>query len=206
MGPACRKVRLQPAQQGVSLAVVMMVLLVVSVAGIAAARLALLGEASARNDRDKQIAFQAAEAALIDAENEIDGVGASGCTSLRTDKFLATQSVMAPGSCGTSAAERGLCMPAASSTSKPTWAAVDFLDQSGTAPTVAYGSYTCRSFDAGAGVKAARVPRYLIERVPDKTPGQAPDAVIYRITAMGFGPRVETRSVLQVEYRKKDVP
>lgn len=195
-----------PGQRGASLVVVMLVLLVVTVTGIAGARLALLGEMSARHDRDTQIAFESAEAAIIDAENEIDGVATTACTALRTDKFLAKDLVIPAGSCGTTTVERGLCAPLdEGSTAKPVWVSVDFLDNSSTAVTAEYGSFTCRTFDAGSGVKPARAPRYIIERVPDKTPGKPSDAFMYRITAMGFGPRVDTRTVVQVEYRKKDI-
>lgn len=192
-------------QRGASLVVVMLVLLVVTVTGIAGARLALLGEMSARHDRDTQIAFEAAEAAIIDAENEIDGVASSGCTALRATKFLASGFVVPAATCANTTAERGLCAPPDSSTAKPVWVTVDFLDNSSTAGTAEYGSFTCRTFDAGSGVKAARPPRYVIERVPDKTPGKPADAFMYRITAMGFGPRIDTRTVVQVEYRKKDI-
>ena len=50
-------------ERGASLVVVMLVLLLVTVIGIAGTRLALLSEMSARHDRDTQIAFEAAEAA-----------------------------------------------------------------------------------------------------------------------------------------------
>ena len=192
-------------QRGASLVVVMLVLLVVTVTGIAGARLALLGEMSARHDRDTQIAFESAEAALIDAENEIDGVGASACATLRANKFLAKDFVVGAGTCGNTTGERGLCAPPDDSTAKPVWVTVDFLDNSSSAGTAEYGAFTCRTFDAGSGVKPARAPRYVIERVQDKTPGKPADAFMYRITAMGFGPRIDTRTVVQVEYRKKDI-
>jgi type IV pilus assembly protein PilX len=191
-------------QRGASLVVVMVVLLIVTVIGIAGARLALLGEMSARHDRDTQIAFEAAEAAVMDAESDIDREGALDCASLRPQIDL---SLVPEGSCLTSTTERGLCGPAPSSTAKPTWASVDFLDNSSTAPTVQYGSFTCRAFASGAGMKPERPPRYLIEWDKDMTPGFSADGAdlppLYRITAMGFGPRLDTRAVIQVEYRSK---
>lgn len=193
-------------ERGASLVVVMIVLLVVTVLGIAGSRLALLGEASARHDRDSQIAFESAEAALIDAENDIDRVGAAACANLRLVEKIPEriESVVIPaGTCNTSASERGMCAVAAAGAAKPTWASVDFLDQSGSAPTVEYGTFTCRSFDTGSGIKPSRPPRYLIEIMEDRTPGTATGSVMYRITAMGFGPRVDTRAVVQVEYRKR---
>ena len=47
-------------------------LVAVLLLGISAAQIALQGEKSSRNDRDRQIAFQAAEAALMDAEMDIE--------------------------------------------------------------------------------------------------------------------------------------
>ena len=171
-----------PRERGASLVVVMLVLLLVTVIGIAGTRLALLSELSASHDRDTQIAFEAAEAAVMDN---------------------AAQYNTTPGACLASAGERGLCGPAASATAKPTWASVDFLNDGSSAPTVAYGTFTCRTYAAGSGLKPARPPRYLIEVVPDKTPGMPVGSYMYRITAMGFGPRIDTRSVIQVEYRQK---
>jgi type IV pilus assembly protein PilX len=196
-------------EKGASLIVVLLVLLVVTVVGISGAQLALLGERSARHDRDMQIAFESAEAAVVDAENDIRNRGTSGCGSLRGSKFTTVDNMTIPlGSCLTTTGERGICAPAASPDLKPTWATADFLDESSGAPTAEYGDYTCSNFEIGGGVKPARAPRYLVEVMKDVTPGgdaSAPQAsaTIYRITAMGFGPRVDTRAVVQVEFRKE---
>lgn len=190
-------------QRGITLVVVLILLVIVTLVGIAGARIALLGERSTRNDRDYQIAWQAAEAALMDAQFDIRGPNASG--SQRMALFSENNtSVFLPG-CNTSSDHRGLCEP---SETKPVWASVDFLDESNSATTVAYGTYTGRAFDAGAtGVRPARVPRYIIEWVPDTTPllnassGSKP--IMYRITAMGFGTRDDVQVVLQVAFKKE---
>ena len=64
-------------EHGVSLIIVMIVLAVVSLLGVAGIQISSLGEKSARNDRDLQIAFQSAEAAFLDAEYDIRGPIAS---------------------------------------------------------------------------------------------------------------------------------
>jgi type IV pilus assembly protein PilX len=201
------ELHLQSRQRGAALVVVMVVLLIVTVTGIASARVALLGEQTARHDRDMQIAFEGAEAAIVDAEYDIRNRGADGCASLRGNtKFAAPDPGGIPsGSCLSTAGERGICAPAASDAAKPTWASVDFTNDSATAMTARLGEFTCRSFDAGAGVKPARPPRYMIELIPDRSPGQSASEqrVMYRITAMGFGPREDTRAVVQVEFRKE---
>jgi len=56
------------SQHGVSLIMVMLILIVVSVLGVGSAQIALMSERGARNDRDQQVAWQAAEAALNDAD------------------------------------------------------------------------------------------------------------------------------------------
>ena len=62
-----RMVRASGRQRGASLIVSLLMLVAVLVLGISAAQIALQGEKASRNDRDRQIAFQAAEAALMDA-------------------------------------------------------------------------------------------------------------------------------------------
>lgn len=190
-------------QRGITLVVVLILLVIVTLVGIAGARIALLGERSTRNDRDYQIAWQAAEAALMDAQFDIRGPNTSGSQRMALFNENNT-SVFLPG-CNTSSDHRGLCEP---SEGKPVWASVDFLDESNSATTVAYGAYTGRAFDAGAtGVRPARVPRYIIEWVPDTTPllsassGSKP--IMYRITAMGFGTREDVQVVLQVAFKKE---
>ena len=190
-------------QHGVTLIIVLILLVTVTLLGIGGARIALLGERSTRNDRDYQVAWQAAEAALMDAQFDIRGPNASGSQRMALFNENNT-SVFLPG-CNTATAHRGLCEPAVG---KPVWASVNFLDETASATTVAYGTYTGRSFDAGGvGVKPARVPRYLIEWVPDSTPlGSASSGakpIMYRITAMGFGPREDVQVVLQVAFKKE---
>ncbi|MBC7719609.1 MAG: hypothetical protein H7Z77_07440, partial [Chitinophagaceae bacterium] len=49
-------------QQGASLIMVLIVLTVVSLLGVAGIQISMMSERGARNDRDQQIAWQAAEA------------------------------------------------------------------------------------------------------------------------------------------------
>ncbi len=190
-------------QRGVTLVIVLMLLVIVTLLGVGAARIALLGERSTRNERDYQVAWQSAEAALMDAQFDIRGPNADAAqrVALFTPDDI---SKFVPG-CNTAADFRGLCWP---SEGKPVWAQVDFLNESANAPTVAYGTFTGRAFDAGGlGVKPARLPRYMIEVVRDQTPmGSASTGakpIMYRITAMGFGPREDVQVVLQIAFKKE---
>ena len=59
------------AQRGVTVVVCLVMMLLVMLLGASAARLGLQGEQSVRGERDREIALQAAEDALADAERAI---------------------------------------------------------------------------------------------------------------------------------------
>lgn len=184
-------------QRGISLIIVMIVLAVVSVLGVAGMQISSLGEKSARNDRDLQIAFQSAEAALLDAEYDIRGPIAStrrtrfgnGLTNFTVD-------------CGTND-NAGLC--AVPETGLPAWLTVDFKATDATAKTAAFGQFTAQPFQAGtAGLQPARRPRYVIEPIRDTAAGgtsrdqsQENPSISYRVTAIGYGPRDDIQTVIQ---------
>ena len=193
-------------QCGASLILVMIILTIVSMIGIAGIQISTMSERSARNDRDYQIAWQSAEAGLVDATLELYGSG----TSLRRNVFEASN-VLAyfVDGCGTTGDSRGLCTLA--QTGRPTWVDVNFETTGSAAPTTEYGQFTNRTFTAGgAGVQPARRPRYVMEPIRDDAgPGSqcrnlalADCPPVFRITAMGFGPRVDIQAVLQIIYRK----
>ena len=190
-------------QRGASLIMVMIILTIVSLLGIAAIQISMMSERGARNDRDMQLAWQSAEAALMDAENDLFGPGTSSRRAVFTP---VTDSSLFIDGCGSTGNSIGLCRLV--TTGKPSWLTVDFTDATSSAPTTAYGTYTARSFAAGgAGVQPAKVPRYIIEAIKDPgdtnglmiAPGQS--KYVYRVTAMGFGPRSDIQAVVQMVYR-----
>lgn len=186
-------------QRGASLIVVMMVLTVVSLLGIAGIQIATMSERSARNDRDMQIAWQAAEAALIDAEFDIFGPG----TSTRRDIFKNSNDISSfVVGCGSTGISKGLCTLVDSG--KPAWLTVDFTDTSNSAKTAVFGQFTNRTFPSGnLGIQPSKAPRYIIEPIPDPERDRTSSVTtyIYRVTAMGFGPRDDIQAVLQMIYR-----
>jgi type IV pilus assembly protein PilX len=182
-------------QRGASLITILIILMAVELISVAAAQHALMGERSAHNARDVDIAQQAAEAALHDAEMDMTD---SQNTLTRTAVFDGKSSIPFIVGCGTSGTSWGLC--ASNSTGTPAWLSVDFTDTSNSARTVALGTFTGQSFGVGTGIRPAQLPRYLIEAVPD-TSGTPGSSFVYRVTAMGFGPRIETQVVLQMVYR-----
>jgi len=184
-------------QRGVSLIVVMLILVVVSLLGVGAAQIAFMGERGARNDRDMQVAWQSSEAALLDAECDIHGPCTSTPTTRRDD--FTNFSAFTAG-CSTT----GLC--ALNQTGLPAWLTVDFTATGSSAQTVAYGTYTGQSFAAGiVGVQPSKKPRYIVEVIPDRfidrDATKPPTAFLYRVTAMGFGPRDDIQSIHQILYR-----
>lgn len=197
-----RYVKSVRAQRGVTLIVVLLILVVVTLLGIGGAQIALLGERSTRYDRDYLVASQAAEAALMDAEFDIRGPGGT-----RKDNFNQADFGFFVPNCGTSGTLRGLCEPNADGT-KPIWATVDFLETGTSAPTVKFGEFTGRTFDDGdKGIKPALAPRYIIELIDDGAPGGNAEggkvAKMYRVTAIGFGPRSDNQVVMQIAFRKE---
>jgi type IV pilus assembly protein PilX len=182
-------------QIGMSLIMVMLILVAASLLGIGAAQISMMSERGARNDRDQQMAWQAAEASIMDAESDI-----FNSTSTRKSIFDGkTQSAFISG-CGSSGTSIGLCALATSG--KPAWLTVDFTDTSTSAHTTALGTFTGRTFAAGgAGIQPAAVPRYVIEIVPDTIGDKSDPSFVYRITSMGFGPRADIQAVLQTLYR-----
>lgn len=208
-------------QSGVSLVVVLLLLVIVSMLGIASMQIAMMGERGARNDRDMQIAWQSAEAALVDAEIELRGP--NHASNSRTNKIQSSPQIPLSG-CDASAAWRGFCSPKTNGKSKPTWLLVDFTKTGNDAQSVALGTYTGRSYknagaDLGTGIQPALAPRYIMEDVSvadaanagggmvtagyksaPKTGKEATER-LYRVTAIGFGPRSDIQAAAQTLIR-----
>ena len=194
------------SERGASLIMVMIILTIVSILGIAGIQISMMSERGARNDRDQQIAWQSAEAALMDAEIDMFGPGAS---TRRASTFAPQTNLSAfIDGCGTSGNSVGLCTII--STGKPAWLTVPFNATDSTAATTEFGAFTGRSFAAGGiGIQPSKKPRYVIEAIPDQFGAgstsrnlSSPEVkYLYRVTSMGFGPRDDIQAVLQMIYR-----
>lgn len=186
---------------GAALLTALFVLVAVLIIGVSAAQAALNAEKSARNERDRHIAFQSAEAGLLDAERDIEGGADPG--SARAALFAGGSALGFAEGCGRGQgnANLGLCayVPVA-----PAWQAAELADADGAA-TTPYGKFTGAVLPIGGGALPARAPRYVIELMPlvraGDDAGQRADK-LYRITAIGFGVRANTQVVLQEFYRK----
>ena len=160
----------------------MIFLVILSVLGISAMQGSTLSSRIARNESDRNLAFQAAEAALHDAELDIKNLRidnslclptVTGCRAERInrgDNFVATCTL-------------GLCDPTQIST--PVWE--DTTKWASGGGSVTYGTYT----GAATLPIVVQQPRYLLEYF------QLGDATVYRITAVGYGANSTTQIMLQ---------
>ena len=197
--PQCLK-----TQQGAALVLALCTLIAILLLGASAAQMALQGEKAARGERDRHSAFQAAEDALSDAENDIEGrPGAAGRSAI----FASDSALGFVKACGAGAGNvhLGLCLLAPPGET-PAWHGIDFsAAESEHMRFVPYGTFTGAALRAGWGTMPFQRPRYIIELLPDT--GHGIDAGIaqhyfYRITALGFGARATTQVMLQSYYRK----
>jgi type IV pilus assembly protein PilY1 len=183
---------------GAALMTVLFVLVAITIVGLAAAHTALNAEKSARSERDRHIAFQAAEAGLADAERDIEG-GANPL-SARATLFAGGSALGFADGCGRAPDNLGLCAYAPAA---PAWQMVNL--SGATDAAVPYGKFTGAALPIGGGALPGRAPRYVIELMPLARAGEAagrPTSNVYRVTAIGFGVRPSTHVVLQSFYRK----
>ncbi|ATG20534.1 pilus assembly protein PilX [Ralstonia pickettii] len=198
--------------KGFALITALVMLLVITVLALGGARLALDSKRISRNQRDNSIAFQAAEAALRDAERDIQsGVRTSLFSANSIQGFPASGCNAGPSNSASSL--RGLC--ATVDESNPIWNTVSWKDGGTESQTVAYGDFTGQKFPIGTGVLPSQLPRYIIEVVQYKAPGATADSTpgagnqstfFYRITAVGWGPTGGAPVMLQSFYLKPDEP
>jgi type IV pilus assembly protein PilX len=164
--------------------VTMLLLVVTMLMAVASARMGNLEERMAGHARDRQFAFQLAEAALRDAEQTI---GADADGPFRP---------LLPGSFQDDCAA-GLCR---SPPDAPRWTAFTEADWSG-AKTWAYGSASGAAALAGA----ATPPRFAIEyqgTMQPIEPGK-PCIAMFLLTARARGSNAGTDVVLQSVYRHR---
>lgn len=196
-------------QQGIALIISMMLMIMVMLLGVSAAQLCLQGEKAARGERDRDVAFLAAEDALADAERDIEGGPQGGGDPARAAAFGPEAGDFAAGCGGADAAGAGLHVRAAAGAT-PVWQRVDLSGtEDGGACTVAHGAYTGAAMPTGQGFLPFKKPRYLIERMACHQPGDdaaagAPSRYCYRVTVIGFGAKPGTEVVLQSVFGKPE--
>lgn len=180
------QVSVKVRQRGASLIVALLFLVVLTVLGLVAMRSSTLHERMAGNDRDRATAFEAAEAALRDAERDI---------------LLNITSANAFGA----GCANGLCRP--STTVTPQWNAVTWTG----ATSRVYG---VESGEGSYPAALSQPPRYIVELLPDlpsgtgnsmnaSTRSSTTGGTAYRITARAWGRRPNTQVMLQSIYVKQ---
>lgn len=155
-------------QRGAVLFVSLIILLLMTIIGVSAIQNTTLQEKMAGNLRDANLAFQAAEAGLRDAE-----------------KYLATTTALPifSANCGSvSGDNNGLCSPASASATYQQWENSSYWSDSD--KTRRYGAAS----GAVALPQVSKQPRYMIEELVTAPldPTEAPD-IRYRSTAQGYG-------------------
>jgi type IV pilus assembly protein PilX len=172
-------------QRGASLVIALMFLLVLTILGLVSVRSSTVQERMAGNDRDRAIAFEAAEAALRDAEFDI-------------------RLNITPASAFDTACAGGLCWP--STVATPHWNSVPWTGGTSRIYGVASGA-------GPYPLAVANPPRYIIEILPplpaspgdtvvEDIPASTNGGIGYRITARGWGRRPNTQVMLQSVYVK----
>lgn len=172
------------AQRGATLVVVLLLLLVTMIVALGALRTANLEERMAGNTRERQVAFQLAEAALRDAEQTIRIDADGPFVPLRPGLFSADCTA-------------GLCRSAPDA---PLWASFTETDWTST-KAWAYGAST----GAVAPTGGATPPRFAIEyqgTLQPIEPGK-PCIALFLLTARARGANVATDVVLQAVYRHR---
>lgn len=175
-------------ERGLALVCALTLMVAAMVIGVAVTRGAFVLLASARNQRDRDAAQAAAEAALRDAEHDI--AGAAGVPPGRAAHFGPAGSPAFVEGCGHGANDLGLCRARA----PPAWQTLDLAD-AGNPALVPYGHFTGAVLAVGRGAPA-RLPAYVIERIAPAG-ATARMGSFYRVTAIGFGTRASTRVILQ---------
>lgn len=196
-------------QQGISLIVVLILLSAIFIVAAFGARLTILGEKASRNDRDRQIAFQAAEAALADAE--IDIMGPNEATNSRVCKMDGSQIDLFIDGCGSTDTDRGLCATNSSTTTQ-IYKTIDFEETGSSRHYVTLGDYTGRSvgFSTDSSALPAKAPRYIIELIPynhvaGANASQRKSAFL--VTSVGYGLNDKTQVMLQsVIFKPEQTP
>ena len=168
-------------QNGAALFVSLALLLALSIIGVSAVRSAILQERMTRNAWDGLLAFQAAEAALLEGERHL------------VEQVRSTEPFTDAGSAG--------LWTASAAGDAERWALPGVWD--------AHGGRSLALAQTLDGV--ARQPRFILEWLATARPSEQPHLLqestvggeqveIFRITALGFGATPNTRAMLQSTF------
>ena len=196
-------------QSGVSLVIVMIFLVILSGLAISAMQGSTFSARVAGNESDRTLAFQAAEAALKDAEHDLSSVLADGTTACPSPSTVCRAEPISRGDGFDTTCPNGRCIPVPPCTPQPSctqpaqnweisanWTNAAPADNTAIANgSVIYGFYT----GATALPVVAQQPRYLIEYFKQG------DFSVYRVTAVGYGANSSTQAILQTAVKARQL-
>jgi type IV pilus assembly protein PilX len=164
-------------QRGAALVVALLFLVILAMLGVSAMTSTTLEERMAGNARDQNIAIQAAEAALRDAERDLTNSNPA-FRVIQTANFVA--------SCAQALCTEGALLANLDDATKSAF----------------YGQYS----GALAVPGTVQQPRYMLEllaAVPPQVPPPPPGQTIrnFRVTAKGFGQNANTIVILQTVFQ-----
>ncbi|MDO9107003.1 MAG: PilX N-terminal domain-containing pilus assembly protein [Methylovulum sp.] len=184
-------------QSGAVMAISLIMLLLLTLIGITGSQVTGLSEKMSGNMRDRNIAFQAAESALRDAEHDITNAVAaaardiSGISDFSPDCGASTVDDSDDGLCYNGSNGFGLTVI---DTQTPSiW---DTANMSA-APSVAFGRFT----NATAIPNLSAQPRYLIEVLRRQSTGCGHQSNFFRITVRAQGTSANSVVWLQEVYK-----
>jgi len=185
----------QRRQEGAILVIALLFLVLLTIIGVSSISGVTLEEKMASNLREQNVAFQAAESALRDAEIDLEsGIGGTG------NRDPMTIAANFANDC-TAVFTNGVCrQPAAPAGGWQTEiVTVSAWDWTSATKTVGYGTYT----GAAALTGVFRQPRYVIEYLQEKDDtSTAPTTRYFRISARGWGADQNSTVTLQTVYRQ----
>lgn len=174
-------------QHGISLVIVLIFLVILSLLGVSAMQSSTLSARIARNEIDRNLAFQAAEAALRDGELDVrnqrfdrtmcNPLNPVGCRLVLTSGRKLFDSACTAGRCDFS--------PGVSP-----WEDAAVWGNAGV--SVEYGTYS----GAADLPLVSKQPRYLLEGIPPDNLAKGDPS--YRITSVGYGARGSSQVMLQM--------
>lgn len=178
---------MRSSQSGAVLPITLILMVLMTLVGLSTMNTSVLSERMAGNYDNVNVAFQAAEAALRDAEQDIrcEGCRENDATSIHTIRGLTGF---------TDDCRQGLCFSGTTQTE-----VLEDTDANGDAlfdKFVTYGDKT--GADAISG--AAQQPKYIIEGKKVWPPGAAGWKYYYVITAVGNGKTVNSKSILREKF------
>ncbi len=187
-------------QRGMALVTSLIFLVLLTLVGVTAMQNTTLEEKMAGNNRDRNVAFQSAEAALRDAEFDIVCKKSESSGECTRSVKIADGSDFAMSISGATMFDatctNGLCYfyPVKKDADWDTFWGDDLLGLAKMEkPSVEYGQYTAASKLSDV----VKQPRYIIEAVKRWPAGSTGWMYYYRITARALGANANTQVILQ---------